>query len=65
MDISSNDAKQSFTHSLKLEETAKGLRIDVHVYANDRNTAINEAISTNLETKERCEKEKIQVGCTI
>jgi len=23
-----------FTHSLKVEDTAKGIRIDVHVYAN-------------------------------
>jgi ribosome-associated translation inhibitor RaiA len=58
----SSEIPTQFTHSVKLSETAKGLRIDVHVYTNDRNTAINEAISTYLETKLRCEKEKIQVA---
>ena len=51
-----------FTHSLKLEESAKDVRISVHVYTNGRDTAINEAIATYLETKQRCEKEKIQIA---
>jgi hypothetical protein len=38
---------------LNLEETAKGVRISVHVYTNDKQTAINEAIATFLETKEK------------
>jgi hypothetical protein len=37
---------QQYTHSLKLEKTAKGIRLSVHVYTNDRNTAINETITT-------------------
>jgi len=49
-------------NTLKLEETAKGVRISVHVYTNGRDTAINEAIATYLETKQRCEKEKIQIA---
>lgn len=52
----------SNSHSLKLEETAKGVRISVHVYTNDKQTAINEAIATYLETKQMCEKEKIQIA---
>jgi hypothetical protein len=47
---------------LKLEETAKGIRLSVHVYTTDRETAINEAIATYLETKQKCEKEKILVA---
>jgi ribosome-associated translation inhibitor RaiA len=47
---------------LKLEETAKGVRISVHVYTNGRYTAINEAIATYLETRLKEEKEKIQVA---
>ena len=47
---------------LKLEESAKDVRISVHVYTNGRDTAINEAIATYLETKQRCEKEKIQIA---
>jgi hypothetical protein len=34
----------------------------VHVYANDREIAINEAFATYLETKQKCEKEKIQIA---
>ena len=44
-----------FTHSVKISDTAKGIRIDVHVYANDRKTAIAEAIETYLKTRERCD----------
>jgi hypothetical protein len=47
---------------LKLEETAKGVRISVHVYTNDKETAINESITTYLETKQKCEMEKIQIA---
>jgi len=47
---------------LKLEETAKGIRLSIHCYAADKQTAINEAIATYLETKQKCEKEKIQIA---
>jgi len=43
---------------LKLEETAKGVRISVHVYTNDKQTAINEEIATYLETKQKCVRRK-------
>jgi hypothetical protein len=51
-----------YTHSVKIEDTAKGIRLSVHVYTNDKQTAINEAIAIYLETKQRCEKEKILVA---
>jgi hypothetical protein len=47
---------------LKLEDTAKGIRISVHVYTNDRETAINEAIETYLKTRTKAEKEKIPIA---
>jgi hypothetical protein len=34
---------EQFTHSIKISETAKGIRIDVHVYANSQTEAINQA----------------------
>jgi hypothetical protein len=34
----------SYLHSLKLEETAKGLRISVHVYSSNQEQAIEEAL---------------------
>jgi hypothetical protein len=51
-----------YTHSVKLEETAQGLRIHVHVYANDRETAINQAIQTYDLTKRGLENMKILVA---
>lgn len=42
---------QTFSHSLKLEETAKGVRIPVHVYSNNQEQAIQEAFNTYLKAK--------------
>lgn len=50
---------EQFSHSVKLTETAKGVRIDIHVYANDRETAIREAMETYLETREACKINEI------
>jgi hypothetical protein len=36
---------------LKLEETAKGLRISVHVYSNNQEQTIEEAFNTYLKAK--------------
>jgi hypothetical protein len=44
-----------FTHSVKLEQTAKGLRVTVHVYANDRKTAVDEAFGLYQDAEERAE----------
>jgi hypothetical protein len=51
--------QQQYTHSLKLEETAKGLRISVHVYANDRDTAVEEAFRTYNLAKLNCKERDI------
>jgi hypothetical protein len=40
-----------YSHSLKLEDTARGVRISVHVYANDNEKAIEEAFNTYLKAK--------------
>ena len=55
---------QIYTHSLKLEETAKGLRISVHVYTNDQETAIEEAFNTYLKAKQTAMDNKIQLAPT-
>jgi hypothetical protein len=34
-----------FTHSLKLEDASKGLRISVHVYANDQKKVIEKPLT--------------------
>jgi hypothetical protein len=59
MNNASMPENPQYTHSIKIEDTAKGIRISVHVYTNDRQTAINEVIKTYLETKQKCEKENI------
>ena len=41
----------TFLHSLKLEETTKGLRTSVHFYSNDQEQAIEEAFNTYLKAK--------------
>jgi glycine cleavage system regulatory protein len=53
------DIPVQYTHSVKLEETAQGIRVHVHVYANDRETAINQAIQTYDLTKRGIENMKI------
>jgi hypothetical protein len=44
--MTSEDIPTQYTHSIKLEDTAKGIRISVHVYANNRQTALTEALNT-------------------
>ena len=51
----------TYTHSLKLEETAKGIRISVHVYANDTETVIEETFKTYLKAKQTSRYNKIQL----
>ena len=40
----------TFTHSIKIEETAKGIRVHVHVYGNDQQETIISALSTYEKT---------------
>ena len=51
MSSSQQPQQQEFTHSLKLEETAKGVRISVHVYANSGEQVIQKAFNTYLRAK--------------
>jgi hypothetical protein len=51
-----------YTHSVKIEDTAKGIRLSVHVYANGLETAVNEAIKLYQATKQKAEQEKIPVA---
>ncbi len=40
-----------YSHSLKLEETAKGVRISVHIFAMSSGEAIEQAFQTYLRAK--------------
>ena len=54
--------ESQFTHSLKLEDTSKGLRISVHVYANDKEKVIEEAFNTYLKATQTARDNKIILG---
>jgi hypothetical protein len=56
------EVPSQFTHSIKLSETAKGIRIDVHVYANSAATAINEALDTYISMKAFLKSNNIQLA---
>jgi hypothetical protein len=60
--MATEDIPVQYTHSVKLEDTAKAIRISVHVYANDREAAINQAIQTYVLTKKSLENMKIPVA---
>jgi hypothetical protein len=40
-----------YTHSVKLEDTAKGIRISVHIYANSTGEAMEQAFTMYLKAK--------------
>lgn len=42
---------QQYTHSVKIEDTAKGIRLSVQVYANSSGEAMEEAFNTYLKAK--------------
>jgi len=51
----------TYTHSLKLEETAKGIRISVHVYANNQEDVIQETFETYKKAIQTARDNKIQL----
>jgi hypothetical protein len=51
-----------YSHSLKIEDSAKGIRLSVHVYANDKGTAIEQAFSTYLTAQQTARDNKIPLA---
>ena len=41
----------AYSHSIKIEDTAKGIRLSVHVYANSTDEAIEQAFTMYLKAK--------------
>ena len=56
------DFGEQFTHSVKLSDTAKGIRIDVHVYASDKDTAVAEAFDTYIHARDMATSHNIPVA---
>jgi hypothetical protein len=50
-----------YTHSLKLEDTAKGIRLSVHVWANSTGEAIEQAFTTYLKARMTATDNKIHL----
>ena len=46
-----------FSHSVKIDQTAKGARISVHVYSNSQEDVIRQAVQMYREVKRRLEQE--------
>lgn len=42
-----------YSHSIKIEDTAKGIRLSVHVYTNDKETAIKEVFEMYLNARQK------------
>jgi hypothetical protein len=51
MNNASMPEQPQYTHSIKIEDTAKGIRLSVHVYANTSGEAIEQAFNTYLKAK--------------
>jgi hypothetical protein len=51
-----------FSHSVKILDTAKGIRVEVHVYTNDLDTAVTESVKLFQDTRKLAEKEKIPLA---
>lgn len=51
-----------FSHSVKLEQTAKGVRVTVHVSANSPTTARQEAIDMYIATQAELRDKGIEIA---
>ena len=51
-----------FTHDLKIDDTAKGIRISVHVYANTMEAAVGEAFNMYLSARAAAVKGNIELA---
>jgi hypothetical protein len=51
-----------YSHSIKIEDTTKGIRLSVHVYANTTGEAIEQAFNTYLKAKMTAINNKIQLA---
>jgi hypothetical protein len=52
----------NFSRSIKISETAKGIRIDVHVWANTTGEAIEECFKMYLKAQQTARDNKISLA---
>ncbi len=57
-----SELPNQFTHSLKIEDTAKGIRVSVHVYANSLEEANEQAFKLYTLAHDTAEKLEIPLA---
>ncbi len=62
MNNASMPEQPQYTHSIKIEDTAKGIRLSVHVYANSTGEAIEQAFTMYLKAKMTAIDNKISLA---
>lgn len=60
--MSEVELPSQFTHSLKIEDTAKGVRFSVHVYATDSKTALEETFNLYLAARDVAKQQNLEVA---
>jgi flagellar capping protein FliD len=53
-----------YSHTIKIEDTAEGIRLSVHVCANDTGQAIEQAFSMYLKAQQTARDNKITLAPT-
>jgi hypothetical protein len=53
---------EQYTHSIKISDTAKGIRLDIHVYATDKETVVAEAFDTYIHARDMAVSHEIPVA---
>lgn len=57
-----SDEQTQFQYSVRIERSAKGARWTVHIYSNDKETALNEGVRMYDEVGKRLEAEGLTVA---
>ena len=60
--MSENEFPQQMTHSIKIEQSAKGARVTVHVFANSKDEAIKQSVDVYKSTIDALKAEKLEVA---
>jgi hypothetical protein len=61
LEIAENQAVL-YSRSIKISDTGKGIRIDVHVYTNDSQEAISQAFKMDADAQDKAREKGIQLA---
>ena len=57
-----SNVEATYPYSVRLEQTAKGARVSVHMYNRERELAVKEAIETYLNTRKQLKELGLKVA---